>query len=352
MMDILKFDYDLPPELIAQQPAENRSGSRMLVLNRFNGEFSDSRFSGITQYLKKTDCLVINNTKVVPARFFAKKNTGAGIEGLFLSAQNGNWNVFLKNSSKIRENQTLALLDRDKKAFCSIHIVKKLEDGQWIIRPDSESGTYEILEKIGFSPLPPYIKRPQPIEQHTLDTNRYQTVFARHKGAIAAPTAGLHFTDEILENIKKMGVSVAQITLHVGAGTFLPVKTKTLEEHSIHSEEYEINEENAKTINEAIKAGGRIIAVGTTAVRTLETAALKTGGRTVVASKGYTKLFITPGFEFKITEAMITNFHLPKSTLLALVSAFAGLENILKAYKYAVEQKYRFYSYGDCMFIH
>ncbi|OQA04174.1 MAG: S-adenosylmethionine:tRNA ribosyltransferase-isomerase [Planctomycetes bacterium ADurb.Bin401] len=351
-MEILELDYDLPAELIAQKPAEERCGSRMLLLNRFNGVFSDSKFTEITQYLKKNDCLVINNTKVVPARFFAKKNTGAKIEGLFLSVQNGCWNVFLKNSSKIRENQTLTLLDRDKKAFCHIQIVKKLEDGQWIIRLDSELGTYEILEKIGFSPLPPYIKRPQPIDQHTLDTNRYQTVYARHKGAIAAPTAGLHFTQDIVENIEKMGTRVAQITLHVGAGTFLPVKTKTLEEHNIHSEEYEINEENAEIINGAIKAGGRIIAVGTTAVRTLETAALITDARKVAVSKGYTKLFITPGFDFKITDAMITNFHLPKSTLLALVSAFAGLENVLNAYKYAVARKYRFYSYGDCMFIH
>ncbi|HBG25699.1 MAG: tRNA preQ1(34) S-adenosylmethionine ribosyltransferase-isomerase QueA [Planctomycetes bacterium GWF2_41_51] len=351
-MEMLKLDYYLPPELIAQKPADDRSGSRMLVLNRFNGSIIDSNFTDICQYLRKDDCLVINNTKVIPARFFAQKNTGAKIEGLFLSIQDGKWSVMLKNSSKIKEKQTIFLLDRNKNQFCPAHIETKLEAGQWIIRPESELDTHEILEKIGFSPLPPYIKRPQPLDKHSLDSNRYQTVFARHKGAIAAPTAGLHFTAEILEKIKKMGISIAQITLHVGAGTFLPVKTKTLEEHEIHSEEYEINEENAGMINKTIQSGGRIIAVGTTAVRTLETAALETNARSIVPSKGYTKLFITPGFEFKITDAMITNFHLPKSTLLALIAAFAGLENVLNAYNHAVEQKYRFYSYGDCMLIH
>lgn len=350
-MEILKFDYFLPPELIAQKPAAGRSSSRMLVLDRLNGSIADSGFSNITQFLRKNDCLVLNDTKVIPARFFAQKETGTKIEGLFLSSQAGSWNVMLKNSSKVKEGQIIFLLDRDRNQYCLAQIEKKLDAGQWIIRPKSPSNAYELLEAIGFAPLPPYIKRPQPIDKHKLDADRYQTVYARRKGAIAAPTAGLHFTPQILEIIKKMGISIAQITLHVGAGTFLPVKTTTLEEHKIHSEEYEIDAENAEIINKAIQAGGRIIAVGTTAVRTLETVAIETNARSIMASKGYTRLFIKPGFEFKITDGMVTNFHLPKSTLLALVAAFAGLESTLNAYKHAVEQKYRFYSYGDCMLI-
>jgi S-adenosylmethionine:tRNA ribosyltransferase-isomerase len=350
-MNTLEFDYYLPPELIAQKPADSRQASRMLVLDRSNGAMVDNGFFDFLRYLRKNDCLVINNTKVIPARFYAKKATGAAIEGLFLSLEQGVWKVMLKNSSKLKEGQTISLLDRDKNIFCSASVQTKLDEGRWLISPQCEMQAEQILNAIGFTPLPPYIKRSDSIAQHADDSHRYQTVYAKHNGAIAAPTAGLHFTPEILERITSLGISLAQVTLHVGAGTFLPVKTQTLEEHKIHSEEYCVDDANAAIINNAINAGGRVIAIGTTSVRTLETVAKITGERKIVASSGSTNLFILPGFEFKITDAMLTNFHLPKSTLLALVSAFAGRQAVLKAYSHAVEQKYRFYSYGDCMLI-
>ncbi|MDD5011221.1 MAG: tRNA preQ1(34) S-adenosylmethionine ribosyltransferase-isomerase QueA [Phycisphaerae bacterium] len=348
-MEIEKLNYDLPPQLIAQTPAPNRSDSRMLVLNRSENSLLDSRFSQIVQFLNKGDCLVINDTKVLPARFFAQKSTGAKIEGLFIAAENDKWKVMLKNSSRLKQGDTLNLLDRNKKTFCTAAIETKLEAGQWLIKPALSLPSQQILETIGFAPLPPYIKRPDPESEYEFDTNRYQTVYAAQNGAIAAPTAGLHFTPEILQQLKVKGISIAKITLHVGQGTFLPVKTKTLEEHQIHSEEYFIDAENADIINKTIQSKGRIFAVGTTAVRTLETVAQKYGK--ITAAQGRTELFIAPGFEFKITDCVITNFHLPKSTLLALVTAFAGLDKILAAYKHAVDKKYRFYSYGDCMLI-
>ncbi len=350
-MNTLEFDYYLPPELIAQKPAGSRQASRMLVLDRSNGGIADNGFGDFLRYLRKNDCLVINNTKVIPARFYARKATGAAIEGLFLSLEQGVWKVMLKNSSKLKEGQTISLLDRDKNVFCSASVQTKLDEGRWLISPQSEMPAEQILNAIGFTPLPPYIKRPEPIAQHADDSHRYQTVYAKHNGAIAAPTAGLHFTPEILERITSLGISLAQVTLHVGAGTFLPVKTEKLEDHKIHSEEYRVDDANAAIINNAINAGGRVIAVGTTSVRTLETVAKITGQRKIIPSAGSTNLYILPGFDFKITNAMLTNFHLPKSTLLALVAAFAGRQAVLKAYKHAVEQKYRFYSYGDCMLI-
>ena len=347
-MDVEKLNYDLPAELIAQKPIENRSDSRLLVLNRSDGSLIDDNFSRIGDYLHKGDCLVLNNTKVLPAKFFAQKETGAKIEGLFIEERENKWLVLLKNSSRIKEGQILYLLDRNKDRFCSILAGKKLSEGQWLLKPDKSSAAEEILGDIGFTPLPPYIKRPIPQTEHKTDYQRYQTVYARNDGAIAAPTAGLHFTEKLLEQIKAKGISIAYLTLHVGIGTFLPVKTEKLEEHKIHSERFFIDAENADIINKTIQAGGRIIAVGTTTVRTLETAAI---GRSVQPASGQTNLFITPGFEFKITDCLITNFHLPKSTLLALVAAFAGLDKIFAAYKHAIEQKYRFYSYGDCMLI-
>jgi S-adenosylmethionine:tRNA ribosyltransferase-isomerase len=347
-MDTEKLNYDLPAELIAQKPSSARSASRMLVLNRSADILFDSTFSQICTFLRKGDCLTINNTKVIPARFLAKRKTGAEIEGLFIAEQENKWKVMLTKSSRLKVGESIDLLGRDNKPYCSAVVDTRLADGQWLIRPASPLAAEKILDNIGFAPLPPYIKRPQPASEHELDINRYQTVYAQQTGAIAAPTAGLHFTPGILEQIRVKGISIAQLTLHVGVGTFLPVKSETLEGHKIHSEEYSIDQENAAIINNAIEAGGRIIAVGTTTVRTLETAAR---GRKIIASKGQTSLFITPGFKFQVTDALITNFHLPKSTLLALVAAFAGLDQTLKAYKHAVEHKYRFYSYGDCMFI-
>ena len=377
-METERLNYYLPADLIAQKPAPNRDSSRLLVLNRSDGSIIDDSFSRICGWLHKGDCLVINNTKVIPARFFAQRKSGAKIEGLFLSQTCGEpaesntpdtWLVLLKNSSRIKEGEILYLLERDENPFCPAHMEKKLSAGQWLVKLDSQLAAEKILESIGFAPLPPYIKRPIPQIEHKTDSQRYQTVYARCSGAIAAPTAGLHFTEKLLEQIRAKGIPIAQLTLHVGVGTFLPVKTENLEEHKIHSERFSIDAENADIINKAIRRGGRIIAVGTTTVRTLETAAIRRGasdcgsglrrdetasqrvGTRIKPASGQTNLFITPGFEFKITDCLVTNFHLPKSTLLALVAAFAGLDKILAAYRHAIEQKYRFYSYGDCMLI-
>ena len=347
-MDIEELNYDLPAELIAQKPAEKRDASRLLVLNRQVGCITDTAFSHIVDYLNKGDCLVINDTKVLPAKFFARRKTGAKIEGLFLEEHQTGWLVMLKNSAKIKQGETLDLLDRDKKTFCAAVPFQKLDAGQWLLQPQSEMSAEDILVRVGFSPLPPYIKRVEPAIEHKTDSARYQTVYARQAGAVAAPTAGLHFTQDILNQIRQKQIAVAQITLHVGEGTFLPVKTRTLEEHKIHSERFSLNEQNAKIINDTIDTGGRIIAVGTTTVRTLETVAI--GGK-VLPRSGQTDIFITPGYEFKIIDGIITNFHLPKSTLLALVGAFAGLDKIMAAYRHAIEKSYRFYSYGDCMLI-
>jgi len=366
-METERLNYYLPADLIAQKPAPNRDSSRLLVLNRSDGSIIDDSFSRICGYLHKGDCLVINNTKVLLAKFFAQRKSGAKIEGLFLSQTCGEpaesntpdtWLVLLKNSSRIKEGEILYLLERDENPFCPAHMEKKLSAGQWLVKLDSQLAAEKILDSIGFAPLPPYIKRPIPQIEHKTDSQRYQTVYARCSGAIAAPTAGLHFTEKLLEQIRAKGIPIAQLTLHVGVGTFLPVKTENLEEHKIHSERFSIDAENADIINETIRRGGRIIAVGTTTVRTLETAAIRRDetasqrvGTRIKPASGQTNLFITPGFEFKITDCLVTNFHLPKSTLLALVAAFAGLDKILAAYRHAIEQKYRFYSYGDCMLI-
>jgi S-adenosylmethionine:tRNA ribosyltransferase-isomerase len=348
-MEIERLNYHLPVALIAQKPLQNRDRCRLLVLNRSDGSVTDSNFSHICDWLHENDCLVINNTRVLPAKFFAKRKSGAKIKGLFISQNNpGNWQVLLKNTSRLKEGEVLYLLDRNKNCFCSACAEKRLSEGHWLLKPDYPSAAEEILQTIGFAPLPPYIKRPNPEIEYKNDLERYQTVYASRNGAIAAPTAGLHFTAKFLEQTRAKGIKIAQITLHVGEGTFLPVKTRTLEEHKIHSEGFSIDAENADIINSAIHRSSRIIAVGTTTVRTLETVA---AGRNVKPSNGQTNLFISPGFEFKITDCLITNFHLPKSTLLALVAAFAGLDKTLAAYRHAIEQKYRFYSYGDCMLI-
>ena len=347
-MDIEKLNYYLPSELIAQKPAEKRDAGKLLALDRRTGSIADTAFNRIAEYLNKGDCLVINNTKVLPAKFFAHRKSGAKIEGLFLQQRQNNWLVLLKNSAKIKQGETLDLLDRNKKPFCPAQAVQKLSAGQWLLTPQSYLIAEDILNNIGFAPLPPYIKRAEPQIEHNTDSPRYQTVYAKYAGAVAAPTAGLHFTQEILNQISEKHIAIAQITLHVGEGTFLPVKTKTLEEHKIHSERFSLDEQNAKIINDTIRSGGKIVAVGTTTVRTLETVA---DGRKVKPQIGQTDIFITPGYEFKITDSIITNFHLPKSTLLALVGAFAGLDKIMAAYRHAIENNYRFYSYGDCMFI-
>ena len=345
------FNYDLPPELIAQHPVPVRSASRLLVLDRSAGSWSDAAFDGIGSWLRAGDCLVLNNTRVIPARFFAKRSTGARIEGLFLEEMAlGRWMVMLKNAAKLRQREEILLMGRDTSDFCSVKAAERLGEGQWLLEVDSPLPAFEVLEEIGTPPLPPYIKRDKPEKNPHIekDMERYQTVYAREPGAVAAPTAGLHFTNELLKSLKKAGIGVAYLTLHVGAGTFKPVVAERLRDHVMHSEQYSLDEDNAEIVNNAKESGGRVVAVGTTTVRTLESVA---HGSRVTAAAGATDIFIKPGYHFKMTDAMVTNFHLPKSTLIALVAAFAGLDFTMAAYRHAVEDKYRFYSYGDAMLI-
>ncbi len=346
-----KLNYYLPPGLIAQQPAEVRSASRLLVLNRADNALTNTIFEKVGDFLLPGDCLVLNDTKVLPARFFGKRGSGAKLEGLFLAEKKtGIWEVMLKGLRRIKTGETIYLNSKEPQQSQDIKatLLEKTSGGRCLLKIETDSQTEAVLDKIGYPPLPPYIKRSTDSAVAAQDRLRYQTVYARKTGAVAAPTAGLHFTDKLIEQLKEQDISFAYITLHVGAGTFRPVTTQTLEEHKIGHEWFSIDEENAGIINTARKKGRRIIAVGTTSVRTLETLVIDSQ---VTAGSGKTNLFITPGYEFKMVDAMITNFHLPKSTLLALVAAFAGLDNIIAAYKHAIEQRYRFYSYGDAMFI-
>ena len=344
-----KLNYYLPPELVAQQPPSIRSDSRLLVFNRSNGELTDSRFSSIGDFLSLRDCLVLNDTKVLPARFFGRRGSGGRLEGLFLAENEADiWEVMLKGARKVKTGEVIYLKDKAKKDFCRAEVLNKKGEGRCQLKIEADAGLETILDKIGFPPLPPYIKRADDLSQSAIDKLRYQTVYARHTGAIAAPTAGLHFTEELIEQLKDGDICFSYITLHAGTGTFKPITAENLDDHEIHPERFDIDKKNARIINATKEKGGRIIAVGTTSVRTLETAA---AGSQVEPDTGTTKLFIKPGYKFKIVDAMITNFHLPKSTLLALVAAFAGLENILAAYRYAIERRYRFYSYGDAMLI-
>ncbi len=365
-----KLNYYLPPELIAQQPTDIRSSSRLLVFNRSSSELIDSRFTGIGDFLSPGDCLVLNDTKVLQARFFTRRSTGGRLEGLFLAeSEPGTWEVMLKGARKVKPGDKLYLKDKAKKDFCRAVVLEKKGEGRCRLKIDTAtscntsqnenptdtptgsdkiSSVDTILDKIGFPPLPPYIKRGDDPAAAAIDKLCYQTVYARKAGAVAAPTAGLHFTNQLIEQLKQRGISFAYITLHVGTGTFKPITAENLQDHKIHQERFGIDEENAHIINAAKNKGSRIIAVGTTSTRALETVA--TNSR-IEAAGGETKLFIKPGYKFKIINAMVTNFHLPQSTLLALVAAFAGLENILAAYSHAIEQRYRFYSYGDAMLI-
>jgi S-adenosylmethionine:tRNA ribosyltransferase-isomerase len=367
-MKTKELDYALPEELIAQQPATSRSESRLLVLKRpgpsttllsqriaepelgrAGGQITDSRFASIGEFLRGGDCLVLNDTRVLPARFFARRTTGAKLEGLFLRQREAKvWEVMLKGLGKVREGEKIWLKDIGGGDFCCAEVVEKEDEGRCLLKVESEVSAEKAMERIGFPPLPPYIKRNADLRQAAKDKERYQTVYARRPGAVAAPTAGLHFTKALLRRLGEQEIKFAYITLDVGEGTFRPVTTETLEEHHIHEERFSIDEKTAGVINDAKRSGGRIVAVGTTSVRVLETVAVD--GQ-VSATSGTTSLFIKPGYDFKMVDAMVTNFHLPRSTLLALVAAFAGLETILSAYKYAVEQRYRFYSYGDAMLI-
>lgn len=335
------FYYDLPPELIAQHPLKDRAGSRLLVLDKETGKIEHKNFRNIIEYLNPGDCLVMNNTRVIPARLYGvKEDTGGKIEFLLLKRIDLNtWNVILKPGKRARTGARFVFGDGLLKA----EVIEVKPDGNRIVRFEYDGVWEELLDKLGEMPLPPYIK------EKLEDKERYQTVYSKIEGSAAAPTAGLHFTNELLEAIKDKGVKTAYLTLHVGLGTFRPVSVENVEEHIMHTEHYEVSQEAAEIINETRKNGGRIIAVGTTSVRTLETVAEDNG--TMKAEIGDTSIFIYPGYKFKVTDSIITNFHLPESTLLMLVSAFAGKENIFAAYKKAVKEKYRFFSFGDAMLL-
>lgn len=341
-MNIEEFDYDLPKELIAQTPLEDRSSSRLLVLNKNNGKIKHEHFYNIVNYLKKGDVLVLNDTKVIPARLIGvKEETGAVIELLLLKdIGNDTWECLSRPAKRLKVGTLVSFGDGMLKAT----VTKKLDEGMVQVKLSYEGILMEILDKLGTMPLPPYI------HEKLENKDRYQTVYAKNIGSAAAPTAGLHFTEELLKKIEEMGVIVCFVTLHVGLGTFRPVEVKNILDHHMHSEFYVMDEKTADILNEAKKDGRRIIAVGTTSTRTLETIASKNDGH-FVACSGNTDIFIYPGYTFKGIDCLITNFHLPKSTLVMLVSALAGREHILQAYQEAVNDKYRFFSFGDAMFI-
>ena len=340
-MNVTDFNFELPQELIAQDPLEDRAASRRLVLNKETGNISHRHFRDIRQYLKKGDCLVINDTKVIPARLIGHKlGTDAKIEVLLLKRKSDNvWETLVKPGKKMKEGAEVSFGDGLLKGT----VVGVVDEGNRLIQFEYDGIFEEILDQLGQMPLPPYIT-------HQLkDKSRYQTVYAKHDGSAAAPTAGLHFTQELLQEIQDMGVTIAHVTLHVGLGTFRPVKVDTIEEHHMHSEFYVVEEEEAKKINDTKKNGGRVICVGTTSCRTLESATGEDG--ILKAGSGWTDIFIYPGYRFKILDCLITNFHLPESTLVMLVSALAGREHILNAYQEAIKERYRFFSFGDAMFI-
>lgn len=335
------FYYELPEELIAQDPLEDRSSSRLLVLNKQSGAVSHHTFREITDYLKEGDCLVINDTKVIPARLIGSKvGTGAKIEVLLLKRKENNiWETLVKPGKKAKVGAKISFGD----GLLIGEVVDIVEEGNRLIQFTYDGIFEEILDQLGQMPLPPYIT-------HQLeDKNRYQTVYATHTGSAAAPTAGLHFTPELLRQVEEMGVDIARVTLHVGLGTFRPVKVDEITDHHMHSEFFQIDEEAAEKINRAKERGGRVICVGTTSCRTVESAADENGH--LEAKSGWTEIFIYPGYQFKVLDGLITNFHLPESTLIMLVSALAGREPVLAAYEEAVQQRYRFFSFGDAMLI-
>ena len=374
-MHISDFDYNLPEQLIAQFPADQRDHSRLMVVDRSTGSVTHRHFYDIPEYLNKGDCLVLNNSRVIPARIFGvKASTGARVEFLLIRRKTGDrWETMVRPGKKIKKGDVILFgIDADRyipqcdckggnvispvmqeieeTAPLKAEILDYGDDGTRIVEFSYRGIFLEVLEELGKMPLPPYIERESVLE----DRERYQTVYSKENGSVAAPTAGLHFTEELLDRIKKKGIKIAYVTLHVGIGTFRPVKCDNIEEHQMHFEEYSIDEENAEIINSVIKAGGRIISVGTTSTRTIESAAVfddKLGRFVVPAKSDSTGIFIYPGYKFKITDSLITNFHLPKSTLLMLISALYNREDILRVYDIAVKEKYRFFSYGDAMLI-
>ena len=339
-MKVSEFNYYLPEKLIAQVPIEKRDESRLMVLDKQTGSIEHKKFKDIIEYLNPGDCLVRNNTKVIPARLYGKKDTGANVEFVLLKNIEGDiWEAMVRPGNKLHEGAKVIFGDGLLKA----EILSTLEDGTRKVKFHYTGIFNEILDKIGLMPLPPYI------HESLKDNDRYQTVYAKYEGSAAAPTAGLHFTPELLKKIEQKGVKIANVTLHVGIGTFRPVKEENIEEHHMHTEHYYIKQEDAEKINSAKKDGHRVIAVGTTSCRTIETIADENGF--VRACEGDTGIYIYPGYKFRCLDGLITNFHLPQSTLLMLVSALAGKEHILNAYNEAVNHKYRFFSFGDAMFI-
>lgn len=342
-MELLKKDFyfDLPQELIAQDPLADRSASRLLVLDRETGKTEHKVFTDIVDYLHKGDCLVLNNTKVIPARLMGTKaETGAAIEVLLLKRHEGDvWETLVKPGKKAREGAVIRFGD----GLLTGKVIGVVDEGNRLIQFQYDGIFEEVLDRLGEMPLPPYIT-------HKLtDKNRYQTVYAKYEGSAAAPTAGLHFTSELLERVQEKGVRIAYVTLHVGLGTFRPVKEDNLLNHHMHSESYQVTQAAADIINSTKQSGGRVVCVGTTSCRTIESAADEQGK--VIAGSDNTEIFIYPGYRFKVLDNLITNFHLPESTLIMLVSALAGRENVLNAYKTAVQERYRFFSFGDAMFV-
>jgi S-adenosylmethionine:tRNA ribosyltransferase-isomerase len=357
MSDLLvsDFDFELPPELIAQQPPERRGQSRMLVMDRATGVFRDSEFSELPSLLRAGDLIVLNDTRVIPARLSARrtlrrekeKPTGRIEVMLTQQESSGEWHALVRPGRKVAIGERLVFPAPDGSTALEAEVLDRGAFGERRLRFDATQDFFAMLEHIGHIPLPPYIRREDVAE----DRERYQTVFARERGSVAAPTAGLHFTPTILDAIAAQGVEVAHVTLHVGLGTFAPLRAERVAEVKLHREHYTISEKAAEALNRARKEGRRILAVGTTVVRTLESAAAQSAAGTLEPHTGETGIFISPGFHFRIANGLLTNFHLPQSSLLILVSAFAGREPVLAAYAHAVQQRYRFFSYGDCMFL-
>ena len=345
-MLVSNFDYILPEELIAQTPEKERTHSKMMVLDKSAKTIEHKHFYDIVDYLDENDVLVLNDTKVIPSRLFGQKTTGAKVEVFLLKElQNKQWEALLKPSKRINSGNIIEISDD-----LSVKALVRLEEGKWLVELIYQGNIYDILNKVGNIPLPPYIERKMASDElKKLDYKRYQTVFANQAGSVAAPTAGLHFSQDVLDKLKTKGVQICYVTLNVGLGTFRPVKCENILEHKMDTETFEVSSETANIISEAKRKGKNIVAVGTTSVRTLETVFQKFGE--IRACNDSSQIFIYPPYEFKVVDKLITNFHLPKSTLIMLVSALAGREFVLDAYKKAIENKYRFYSYGDCMFI-
>ncbi len=354
-LSVADFDYELPEELIAQQPLAERGTSRMMVLDRATGAVADNFFSGLGRQLRKGDLLVLNDSRVIPARLYARrtlrrereKPTGRIEVMLTEQAGENQWRALVRPGRKVAIGERLIFAAPTGEIVLEAEVLERGEFGERLLEFSPVDDFYAVLDRIGHIPLPPYIHR----DDANADRDRYQTVFAEVRGSVAAPTAGLHFTPQMLESLAVQGVETARVTLHVGLGTFAPLRVERVDDVHLHSERYTIGAAAANAINRAVADGRRIVAVGTTTVRTLESAALAAAGKPIQPHAGTTEIFISSGFEFRLVGALLTNFHLPQSSLLMLVSAFAGRERVLAAYRHAVEQKYRFFSYGDCMFI-